>query len=339
MDELKIHELSLQFPHDKEMLIRFLNRNGLVFEEDIEAAYGIFTPEDELAGCGCCAGNLLKCFAVDESLRGQNALGSLISRLTENRFAAGYYDLFVITRPENRVLFTSCGFYPLAETQSVLMLENKKNGLDSYYKKFEADGARLKSGAMNDGVGCIVMNCNPFTKGHQELITYAASKCSLLHIFVVEENRSMFPFADRFRLVREGTDHIPNVLVHPSGPYMISNATFPTYFLKDRWAGGEISCQLDVEMFAGRFAPALDLKLRFLGTEPADPVTRAYNETLKALLPPRGIGVQEIPRLTQQGVPVSASRVRSALHAGRWAEVQALVPETTFDALTQQMGG
>ena len=122
MDELKIHELSLQFPHDKEMLIRFLNRNGLVYEEDIEAAYGIFTPEDELAGCGCCAGNLLKCFAVDESLRGQNALGSLISRLTENRFAAGYYDLFVITRPENRVLFTSCGFYPLAETQSVLML-------------------------------------------------------------------------------------------------------------------------------------------------------------------------------------------------------------------------
>ena len=91
MDELKIHELSLQFPHDKEMLIRFLNRNGLVFEEDIEAAYGIFTPEDELAGCGCCAGNLLKCFAVDESLRGQNALGSLISRLTENRFAAGYF--------------------------------------------------------------------------------------------------------------------------------------------------------------------------------------------------------------------------------------------------------
>ena len=248
MDELKIHELSLQFPHDKEMLIRFLNRNGLVFEEDIEAAYGIFTPEDELAGCGCCAGNLLKCFAVDERLRGQNALGSLISRLTENRFAAGYYDLFVITRPENRVLFTSCGFYPLAETQSVLMLENKKNGLDSYYKKFEADGARLKSGAMNDGVGCIVMNCNPFTKGHQELITYAASKCSLLHIFVVEENRSMFPFADRFRLVREGTDHIPNVLVHPSGPYMISNATFPTYFLKKGEDAARIQSELDITL-------------------------------------------------------------------------------------------
>lgn len=83
-------------------------------------------------------GNLLKCFAVDESLRGQNALGSLVSRLVENRFEAGHYDLFVITRPKNKVLFTSCGFYPLAETESVLMLENKKSGLDNYYKKFLA---------------------------------------------------------------------------------------------------------------------------------------------------------------------------------------------------------
>ena len=316
MDELKIHELSLQFPHDKEMLIRFLNRNGLVFEEDIEAAYGIFTPEDELAGCGCCAGNLLKCFAVDESLRGQNALGSLISRLTENRFAAGYYDLFVITRPENRVLFTSCGFYPLAETQSVLMLENKKNGLDSYYKKFEADGARLKSGAMNDGVGCIVMNCNPFTKGHQELITYAASKCSLLHIFVVEENRSMFPFADRFRLVREGTDHIPNVLVHPSGPYMISNATFPTYFLKKGEDAARIQSELDITLFASRIAPLLHITKRFAGEEPFDPVTRSYNEAMVRLLPQYGISFIRIARFTT-GCPqyeiINASRVRKLL--------------------------
>ena len=76
MDELKIHELSLQFPHDKEMLIRFLNRNGLVFEEDIEAAYGIFTPEDELAGCGCCAGNLLNASLWTKASGGRTLLGA-----------------------------------------------------------------------------------------------------------------------------------------------------------------------------------------------------------------------------------------------------------------------
>ena len=55
MDEFKIHELSLGFPHDRQMLIDFLSRHGLAFEDDIETAYGIFTLEEELAGCGCAA--------------------------------------------------------------------------------------------------------------------------------------------------------------------------------------------------------------------------------------------------------------------------------------------
>ena len=53
------------------------------YEDDIEAAFGVFDSDENLTGCGCCTGNLLKCFAVDESLRGQNALGSLVSRLVE----------------------------------------------------------------------------------------------------------------------------------------------------------------------------------------------------------------------------------------------------------------
>ena len=249
MTELSIHELSLGFSHDRQMLVEFLAKHHLNYEDDIEAAFGVFDSDDNLTGCGCCAGNLLKCFAVDESLRGQNALGSLVSRLVENRFEAGHYDLFVITRPKNKVLFTSCGFYPLAETEAVLMLENKKSGLDNYYKKF------LAGTDTDENVGCIVMNCNPFTKGHLALITYAAKSCSLLHIFVVEENRSCFPFADRLRLVREGTDHLPNVIVHPSGPYMISNATFPTYFLKDCEDAAKIQSELDITLFASRIAP------------------------------------------------------------------------------------
>ena len=97
MTELSIHELSLGFSHDRQMLVEFLAKHHLNYEDDIEAAFGVFDSDDNLTGCGCCAGNLLKCFAVDESLRGQNALGSLVSRLVENRFEAGHYDLFVIT--------------------------------------------------------------------------------------------------------------------------------------------------------------------------------------------------------------------------------------------------
>ena len=82
------------------------------------------------------------------------------------------------------------------------MLENKKSGLDNYYKKF------LAGTDTDENVGCIVMNCNPFTKGHLALITYAAKSCSLLHIFVVEENRSCFPFADRLLLVPVSYTHL-----------------------------------------------------------------------------------------------------------------------------------
>ena len=35
-EEFTIHEISLGFPHDKEMLIRFLSDHELVFEDDIE---------------------------------------------------------------------------------------------------------------------------------------------------------------------------------------------------------------------------------------------------------------------------------------------------------------
>ena len=68
MTELSIHELSLGFSHDRQMLVEFLAKHHLNYEDDIEAAFGVFDSDDNLTGCGCCAGNLLKCFAVDESL-------------------------------------------------------------------------------------------------------------------------------------------------------------------------------------------------------------------------------------------------------------------------------
>ena len=356
-DTLTIHEISLGFSHDKHMLVDFLAKHHLNYEDDIEAAFGVFDENEELAGCGCCAGNLLKCFAVDESLRGQNALGSLVSRLVENRFEHGYYDLFVITRPKNRLLFTSCGFYPLAETESVLMLENRKNGLENFYSRQLAGSASQESGipaansgcsepnSLTGGVGCIVMNCNPFTNGHLGLITYAASRCSQLHIFVVEENRSAFPFDVRLRLVKEGTAHLPNVQVHPSGPYMISSATFPTYFLKEGEDAAKIQSELDITLFASRIAPIFHITKRFAGEEPFDPVTRRYNEAMIEILPRYNISFIKIDRIATEGPDgtaevISASRVRKLLKfKGVDEEVLSLVPPCTADYLKNEFKG
>lgn len=64
-----------------------------------------------------------------------------------------------------------------------------------------------------DLIGAIVMNCNPFTLGHQYLMEACAKQCDMLLVFVVQEDKSYFPFTDRIRLVREGCSDLDNVCV------------------------------------------------------------------------------------------------------------------------------
>ena len=140
----------------------------------------------------------------------------------------------------------------------------------------------------------------------------------------------MFSSQVRLRLVREGTVHLPNVRVHPSGHYMISSATFPTYFLKQEEDATAMQCALDCTVFAQCIAPPLHIRTRFVGQEPLDPVTARYNAAMAALLPRHGVQVREIPRLEVDGQPVSASRVRRLLkEKGLCPEVLSLVPPTT----------
>ena len=143
----------------------------------------------------------------------------------------------------------------------------------------------------------------------------------------------MFPACDRLELVKKGTADLANVTVCPSGPYLISSATFPTYFLKDKSKLETVQCKLDAAVFGKHFAPRFGITRRFVGTEPLCPVTSAYNEALKSTLPALGVEVTEIPRLETDGTPISASAVRALLGQGKPDAVRALVPDTTFEYL------
>ena len=177
------------------------------------------------------------------------------------------------------------------------------------------------------------MNCNPFTLGHQYLVEYAAAKVARLYIFVVEEDRSEFPFKDRIELVRQGVRHIPNVEVLPSGKFIISQQTFSGYFNKAELQDVAVDSSEDVEIFGKEIAPELGITIRFVGEEPTDNVTRQYNETMKRLLPRYGIEFHEIPRKTFGEEIISASKVREALHAGDFDKIKTLVPATTYEYL------
>lgn len=333
MESITVRPVALNFAPERAELETFLAAHHLKLEADVERAFGLYDDEDVLRGCGCAAGQVLKCFAIDDVLRGQNGLGTLISHLNNDRFAAGYDHLFVMTRPYNRDLFAGCGFFPVAETGAVLLLENRRSGMERFLCRLP----KAPEGAKR--IGAIVMNCNPFTLGHRSLIQYAAQRCEYLYVFVVEEDRSVFPFSHRIDLVRQGTADLSNVCVCPSGPYMISAMTFPTYFLKETEDPSVIQSELDITVFGKCIAPTLGITVRFAGTEPLDAVTKVYNETMRTLLPRFGVEFCEMERVSAEGGVISASRVRRLLEEGKLEEVKALVPETTAEYLLRRFGG
>ena len=303
----------------------FLARAGLEADPDVQTTVLIWD-DGRLIAAGSRQDNLLKCIAVDAARQGEGLTATVLTRLRQDAFQAGHRHLFLYTKPANQYLFSSLFFYPVARTDRVLLMEDQKNGIRSFLDS-------LPAAETSGTVGAAVMNCNPFTLGHRHLIETAAKECDWVYIFVLSEDKSRFSAADRLEMVRLGTADLPNVTVLPTGPYLISSATFPTYFLKNRESHAEIQCLLDIEIFAGYFAPKFGITRRFIGTEPLSPVTRQYTEALKAYLPARGISVTEIPRLEAGGAPVSASAVRALLDAGDIEALRALVPITTYSYL------
>lgn len=185
-------------------------------------------------------------------------------------------------------------------------------------------------------IGSIVMNCNPFTNGHRFLIDQALKYCDYLVIFVVSEDKSFFTFEERFKLVKQGTADLKNVTVIPSGSFIISQFTFSDYFRKDDIQLLTVSCERDLEIFCEKIVPYADIKIRFVGEEPFDRVTRFYNETMKQLLPNRGIKVIEIPRLSSGESVISASIVRKALKQKDFESISQLVPISTLNFLKEK---
>ncbi len=184
-------------------------------------------------------------------------------------------------------------------------------------------------------VGCIVVNCNPFTLGHKYLIETAAKNVDLLYIFVVEENKSVYSFEERFALVAENCKDMNNVIVVPSGKFIISKMTFPEYFEKETIQKGDTMSGPDVDLgiFCWKIAPGLNITKRFVGEEPSCVVTNNYNIEMKKKLPRYGIEVIEIPRKIMGTDVISASKVRKCIIEESYDILERLVPEITFEFL------
>lgn len=317
----------------------FLESCGL----DMDAGIELFVTARDHGQIVACAGidrNVIKCVAIAPQYRGENLTSRLISEAVKHAADIGQFHLFLYTRPENADFFRGCGFYPLVEVPGyVTLMEDTPIGIGRYCERLR-DLRRP-----GQKIGCIVMNANPFTFGHRYLAERAAAACDHLFVFVVREDVSMFSYQDRLQLVRLGLADLKTVTVLEGSAYMVSKATFPSYFLKDKGVVGKVQTAVDLLLFRDYIAPALGVTHRFVGTEPFCRVTGKYNEDMKYWLqdaprPAPTVTVEELARIqSAHGIAISASEVRALIAAGEFDRIGNLVPKATNDLIALKYKG
>ena len=305
-----------------------LQKEGICRDRNLDYICAMEDEGGEIIATGSCFGPTLRCFAVSSKHQGEGLLNEIISHLMQVQYARGNLHLFLYTKINSAKFFSDLGFYEIARVDSTLVfMENRRTGFLNYLKALEK--------TKKDGVSAaLVMNANPFTLGHQYLVETAAAGCDTLHLFVLSEDASLVPFDVRKRLVQEGVAHIPNVVLHDSGPYIISSATFPSYFLRDEAAVIDGHARLDLAVFT-KIAQALGVTERYVGEEPTSQVTGLYNQIMAQELPKAGITCHIIPRKEANGKAISASTVRLALQSKNWELLKTLVPPTTYRYFTE----
>lgn len=354
---MEIQTLNPATPRQRQRIEAFLKRNGLRFD-DMHYYAAVTDDDGEMIAGGGLKGNVIKCVAVDDAHKGEAIANTLISHLIAHANEEGHSNVKLFTKPKNRQLFESLSFRLLAEAPEAVLMETGIGGINNTVealKRIREEGEVCKENnqeckkeektnlnittphPLNPSPsqplttttplrGVVVMNCNPFTLGHRYLIEQAAKQVERLFVMVVREDCSLFAYAERKAMVEQGVAHLKNVTVIDGSEYAISQATFPTYFLKRLDDAADTQMLLDLDLFRRHIAPALGTTVRFVGTEPTDRLTRRYNQLMHEVL----ADVRETARLEKEGNAVSASRVRKAMEQGDMSTIRQLVPPTTL---------
>lgn len=304
-------------------------RFGLRYDAQSDLTVEIRAGAGQIVATGSLKGNVLQCLAVSPSLQGEGLSGRIVHHLMLSAQKIGHTRVFVYTTPQQTHLFAGLGFRLLVKTEWAALLELGYPSFADYLRQLESVASQIEP-QQRTLVGGLVMNCNPFTLGHEYLVKTAAERCGHVFLLVVEEDKSVFPFDVRLMLVKQGTAQFKNVTVLPTGPYVVSTATFPSYFSQEETAHARAGASVDAALYATHIARALLIRARFVGTEPYSPVTAIYNEVLRETLGRHNLELHEIPRLELGGSAVSASKVRQALREGELDALPQLVPQSTL---------
>ena len=322
------YTISKIYPSDKRanrQIDALLEAEGIRRDGNLDYTCGMYDEDMNLIATGSCFGNTLRCMAVSSAHQGEGLMNQIVTHLLDVQYQRGNLHIFLYTKCDSAKFFGDLGFYEIVRIDGqIVFMENRRTGFQDYLGQLAKEKEEGKKSA------ALVMNANPFTLGHQYLVEKAAAENDILHLFIVSEDASLVPFSVRKKLVMDGTAHLKNIRYHDSGPYIISSATFPSYFQKDQEAVIESHALLDLTIFT-RIAQAMNITRRYVGEEPTSLVTGIYNEIMQKKLPENGIECLVVPRLQSEGKAISASTVRQAIKDGNFELLKELVPKTTLD--------
>ena len=307
---------------------KLMEKAELQTTEALDYTVGIYD-DTALIASGSLSGKTIKCVAVCKKYQSENLLTQLVVHLLEKLREENQLHSFLYTKPKNEQIFQSLGFQKVVANQEVLFMEQGKPDFADYLDYLTQ---HKKAGPASS----IVMNANPFTKGHQYLVEKAAKESPHVYVFVLSEDKSLFSKEARFAMVQKGVAHLPNVTVLSTEDYLVSSATFPTYFLKEKapLEVAAIQATLDATLFKERIAPILEIQQRSVGEEPYSEVTDVYNQAMQQVFG-QTITLTIVPRLASDGELISATKVRKAMAEGDKETLKKFLPATSYQYLVE----
>lgn len=310
---------------EKKLVSDFLAKFDLQYDVDVDTTLYI-EDNNKIIGTISKSKHIIKCLAVDPSYQSENLASKLITKIIEILQSENIFYYQVFTKPIYENLFKSMGFQLLAKSDKIIAMEAGNPNIYTTINNLK-NQIRLQYGEdiFKTKIASIVMNANPLTNGHLFLIEKASKENDLVLVFILEEEKSLFTFKERFALAYAATRLYSNVMILPSTRYIISKDTFPNYFLKEVNEHTKEYAKIDVRIFKDYFMTELSIDNRYVGSE-TDPLMKIYNDTLEEELGEKLIVVE---RLKDNEEIISASLVRKLILDNQVEESLKYLPKGT----------
>ncbi|MDV3205227.1 MAG: GNAT family N-acetyltransferase [Weeping tea tree witches'-broom phytoplasma] len=331
-----IPEPKIVLPEDQKTISKiqeFLLYLGL--KDDLVNEYAIIyaadnTPQQIIGVIGRFYNNI-RCLAIDINYQGNNVANTLVDFMVKRIYQNNFQEVFVFTKPVYFSIFRHLGFEIIYYNDKFGFLTNRYDLFERYLTYLTHKKNNVLSKYSN--ISAIVMNANPFTKGHEYLVQQASIRSDFVYVILVKEESSFFTYYQRFKMTCLGTKKYINVCILEGSNYLVSKNIFPSYFLPSKEEAIHQQVILDANIFSIYIADRLGIHKRFVGEEPFSYTTNLYNNIMKEVFKGKNLELIICPRITYQEKPISATQVRKLFIQGDFEAMSFLVPFSTLEYL------